>query len=180
MGADSNLGNASGGLTFNGGTLAINASGFGTSARAITVNGGGGTIDNGGNTITLSGVISGTGALTFAGAGTTTLSGTNTYSGGTTVNAGTLQGTTASLQGNIADNNLVIFNQAGSGTYAGVLSGTGNLLDPGRRHRHALREQHLQRRLRRGPGRHAEHLQRQQPRRPGERARVGPSWPRFN
>ena len=36
--------------------------------------------------------------------GTTLLTGTNSYSGGTTVAGGTLQGTTASLQGNILNN----------------------------------------------------------------------------
>ncbi|HEX7317233.1 MAG TPA: Ig-like domain-containing protein [Pyrinomonadaceae bacterium] len=42
-------------------------------------------------TITLAGVLSGTGALTKTGAGTLILSGANTYTGATTVNAGTLR-----------------------------------------------------------------------------------------
>ena len=73
------------------------------------------------------GVLSGTGSLTLNGTGTVTLSGANTYSGGTTVSAGSLTGTTTSLQGNIIDNANVTFNQATNGTYAGVLSGAGNL-----------------------------------------------------
>ena len=76
---------------------------------------------------TFSNVISGTGSVTKAGTATLTLSGANTYSGGTTVSTGTLQGTTTSLQGDIVDNAGVVFNQAGDGTYGGVLSGAGTL-----------------------------------------------------
>ena len=43
------------------------------------------------DTLTYSGVISGTGSLTQAGTGTTILTGANTYTGATNVNAGTLQ-----------------------------------------------------------------------------------------
>ncbi len=37
-------------------------------------------------------------------------------------------GTTNSLQGNIANYGTVQFNQTSNGTYAGILSGTGNLV----------------------------------------------------
>ncbi len=77
---------------------------------------------------TYAGVMSGAGALTKIGAGTLILTGMNNYSGGTTVVAGTLQGNTTSLQGNIVDDASVVFDQAGSGTYAGVMSGTGFLI----------------------------------------------------
>ena len=80
---------------------------------------------------TFGGVITGTGTLTKIGAGTLTLAGTNTYSGGTTITAGTLQGDTTSLQGNIADNAALVFNQASDGVYNGVLSGTGTLTKSG-------------------------------------------------
>lgn len=76
---------------------------------------------------TYAGAMSGTGSLTKTGGGTLTLSGANTYTGGTTVSAGTLSGTSVSLQGNIVNNATVAFNQAGNGTYAGVISGTGGL-----------------------------------------------------
>ncbi len=76
---------------------------------------------------TYAGVMSGTGSLTKQNAGTLTLTGANTYSGGTTVSAGTLQGSTTSLQGNITNNAAVVFDQAGTGTYSGVMSGTGSL-----------------------------------------------------
>ena len=74
---------------------------------------------------TYAGSMSGTGVLTKSGAGTLILTGANTYTGGTTVSAGTLQGNTASLQGNIANNAAVTFDQVASGTYAGAMSGNG-------------------------------------------------------
>jgi autotransporter-associated beta strand protein len=76
---------------------------------------------------TYAGVMSGTGSLTKQSAGTLTLSGANSYSGGTTVSEGTLQGDTLSVQGNITNDGSVVFDQASTGTYAGVMSGTGAL-----------------------------------------------------
>jgi autotransporter-associated beta strand protein len=88
---DAALGNTSGGLTFNGGTL--QAGGALTSARTITLNANG-TFDANGYASTLSGLIGGTGQLTVAdGAGGGILSLTNTgnsYSGGTLLSGGTL------------------------------------------------------------------------------------------
>jgi autotransporter-associated beta strand protein len=76
--------------------------------------------------LTNSGTISGTGNLTKSGAGTVTLSGAS-YSGGTLVSAGGLQGSTASLQGNITNSGTVIFDQGTNGSYAGILSGSGGV-----------------------------------------------------
>ncbi|MDD2237451.1 MAG: autotransporter-associated beta strand repeat-containing protein, partial [Kiritimatiellae bacterium] len=76
-------------------------------------------------------VISGTGWVEQQGSGTVTLSGANEYSGGTLVSAGTLKGTTTSLKGYITNNAAVAFDQAGDGTYSGVLSGTGTLAKQG-------------------------------------------------
>jgi autotransporter-associated beta strand protein len=52
--------------------------------------------------VCVSGAITGGGSFEKAGAGTLTLTGVNSYAGGTTVSAGVLQGTTASLQGDIS------------------------------------------------------------------------------
>ena len=74
--------------------------------------------------------ISGGGSLLVEN-GVTALSGTNTYSGGTSISGGTLAGDTNSLQGNIANNGTLIFDQGTDGTYAGTLSGAGGLTKQG-------------------------------------------------
>ncbi len=127
--ADNNLGAASGGLSFGGGTLQF-LSGF-TTNRTVTLNAGGGALDTDGNNATLSGAISGTGGLTKIGLGTLTLSGAGTYSGPTAVNAGTLQaGATSAFSPNSAYTvssgailDLNSFNQA-----IGSLAGAGNVM----------------------------------------------------
>src|SRR5262245_61996504 len=87
--ADNNLGDSSGGLFFDGGTLRYLA-GF-TSNRTVTLDTGGGTFDTNGNNATLTGAIGGSGRLRKISAGTLTLTGGSNYSGRTEVNAGTLQ-----------------------------------------------------------------------------------------
>lgn len=87
--SDSNLGASTGGVTLNGGTLATTADI--TSSRAVSLGSSNGTVDTASaTTLTLSGVIAGTGSLTKTGAGNLTVTGTNTYTGATTVSAGTL------------------------------------------------------------------------------------------
>jgi autotransporter-associated beta strand protein len=76
---------------------------------------------------TYTGAMSGSGSLTKLGSGTLVLAGANTYSGGTTVTAGILQGNSTSLQGAILNNAAVIFDQVGTGGYAGAMSGTGGM-----------------------------------------------------
>jgi autotransporter-associated beta strand protein len=76
-----------------------------SSARAITLAAGGGTISaSSGKTLTLSGVIGGD-DLTIGGGGTVTLTGTNTYTGGTKIDGGALQignaGTTGKILGGV-------------------------------------------------------------------------------
>src|SRR5215471_12757025 len=85
---DANLGSASGGLTFGGGTIQFLAD-F-TSNRGTTLNAGGGAVDTNGNSATLGGTIGGVGGLTKLGAGTLVLTAANTFSGGTLLAAGTL------------------------------------------------------------------------------------------
>ena len=129
--ADQNLGDATSSLIFesfwSSGTLQTTAT-F-SSARTVTMTSNGTVNTDPATTLTLSGIIGGTsfGRLTKEGTGTLILTGTNTYPGGTTVSAGTLEGTTTSLQGAIENNNIVNFNQTTTGTYSGVMSGTGAL-----------------------------------------------------
>lgn len=85
--------------------------------------------------VTFAGVISGSGALVQSGTGTLTLTGANTYTGGTTISAGTLQlgngGTTGSILGDVADNGTLAFNRSDDVTFAGVISGSGALVQSG-------------------------------------------------
>jgi fibronectin-binding autotransporter adhesin len=80
-----NTGAVTGTLEYSGGTA--------SSTKKFTMaTGGSGAfqVDTAGTTLTLSGVIDGSGALSKTGAGTLTLTGANTYSGGTNINAGPL------------------------------------------------------------------------------------------
>lgn len=81
----------------------------------------------GSNALALNGAISGTGSLVKNGNGALLLTGANTYSGGTTLNAGTTTGNAASLQGAIANNSTLTFEQGADGTYTGNLTGAGVL-----------------------------------------------------
>ena len=83
---DANLGDAAGGLTFNGGTLETTAD-F-ASSRAVALAGNGALLTGAGTTFGLTGVINGAGNLTKNGAGTLILTGANSYAGDTLVNAG--------------------------------------------------------------------------------------------
>ena len=85
---DANLGSASGGLSFDGGTLSTTVDI--SMNRATTLNAGGGTFRIDTANLTQAGVISGAGALTKTGTGTLTLSGENTYLGGTRISSGSL------------------------------------------------------------------------------------------
>ncbi|MEI8019336.1 MAG: autotransporter domain-containing protein [Schlesneria sp.] len=77
---------------------------------------------------TYGGNMSGSGGVSINGAGPVTFSGINSYSGGTLVSKGsTLIGTTNSLQGSFFNLGTIQFNQSTSGTYAGVIQGSGLL-----------------------------------------------------
>ena len=102
---------------------------IGSLAGAGSVTLGTATLTAGGNdtSTTFSGTTSGTGALTKTGTGTLTLSGTTGHTGGTAINDGSLTVTTSSVSGAISDDGALTFNQAGNGTYTGLISGTGTL-----------------------------------------------------
>ncbi|WP_198027356.1 autotransporter-associated beta strand repeat-containing protein [Candidatus Paracaedibacter symbiosus] len=126
-------------LNFAGGTLTATSS-F-SSSHPVYLSGGlqlgtltapaGGTINTNSNNLTFSQAFSGPGSLTKQGAGTLTLSGVNIYTGGTLVSAGTLQGDTNGIQGNVTNNSAVVFANNTSGSYAGIMGGTGTLTHAG-------------------------------------------------
>ncbi|WLF98061.1 autotransporter outer membrane beta-barrel domain-containing protein [Brucella intermedia] len=136
---DANLGDASGGLSFDGGALQITDTM--SSARSVALASGGGTIlvdDT--KTATFSGVFanagSAKGSFTKAGAGTLVLTANNRYTGGTTVSDGILQlgdGTTdGSILGvvDLSGGDLVVANQ-GATVLDGNISGTGSVTQNG-------------------------------------------------
>jgi autotransporter-associated beta strand protein len=77
------------------------------------------------------GAMSGSGTLTKQGQGTLTLQGANSYTGGTLVAEGALQGSTASLQGDIVNNAAVLVEQDIDGSLAANISGSGSLTKRG-------------------------------------------------
>ena len=80
---------------------------------------------------TYAGAIGGNGGLNVLGPGLVVLTNTNGLSGATTISGGSLQLgngiVNGSLAGNIADNSVLVFNNATAQTYAGLLSGGGTL-----------------------------------------------------
>jgi fibronectin-binding autotransporter adhesin len=111
------------------GTLQVGSGG--TSGQlgtgAVTISNGATLSFNRSDAITANNNIDGAGTLIKSGASTLTLGGANTYSGGTLISAGTLAGTTGGIQGNITNSGALIFDQSTTGTYGGIISGTGTL-----------------------------------------------------
>ncbi|WP_404924865.1 autotransporter-associated beta strand repeat-containing protein [Mesorhizobium sp. ORM16] len=98
---DNNLGDASGVLSLNSGTLHTTANM--NSARSVALNAGGGTFETDSVTsMVLNSTVSGAGALTKEGGGTLILAGANIYQGGTFINDGTVQITADGNLGNAA------------------------------------------------------------------------------
>ncbi len=146
----------SGGTTVTSGTLSLlNATGSATGSGAVTVEasgllaiGNGGTTgmisgnltNNGAVTVnrsdnsTFAGTISGGGTSTKLGAGTLSLTG-NVSQSGVTISAGTVSigdgGTTGTLNSNVTNNATLAFNRSDASSYAGVVSGTGQLRKDG-------------------------------------------------
>ncbi len=130
------LNTVSGPITLSGSTLITSQ---GTSLLDIltlsgALSGSSSTLSIGGDADTIiSGNISGAGlALNKIGAGVLTLSGTsNSYTGDTTVSGGTLIANTASLPGNVVSNGILQLEQSTDGTFAGDISGSGELIKKG-------------------------------------------------
>ena len=121
--ADANLGATSGGLTFNGGTLATTAS-FDTSRNVSLQQAG--TFDvASGTTLGLTGAVSGIGDLRKTGSGTLRLDNTGNSYANTLVETGTLIGNARSISGNISNAGTVVFDQAADATFAGAIGGLG-------------------------------------------------------
>lgn len=89
--SEANLGDAAGGLIFNGGTLRVTGTAYTGTTRATTLTGDGVIdVDDAGNRFALDQVIDGAGGLTKQGAGTLVLGKANTYTGASTLTDGTL------------------------------------------------------------------------------------------
>lgn len=84
------------------------------------------------DTLTVTGLISGSGGLIKADDGRLILTANNSYSGVTTISAGVLQlgknGTSGSIQGDVTNNGSIIFSRSDSSTFSGVISGSGSLI----------------------------------------------------
>ena len=142
-----------GATTINGGTLKLSGAGSLAASSGVADNGtldisgsrgasiasldGSGAVNLGSQTLTLgnasgsfSGVISGSGSLSVTG-GMETFTGANTYTGGTTISTGTLTASAASLPGNVTDDAALVFEQAGDGTFAGAIGGSGSVAKNG-------------------------------------------------
>nr|WP_249129053.1 MULTISPECIES: autotransporter domain-containing protein [Bradyrhizobium] len=129
--SDANLGDLAGGLTFNGGTLQVTGTTFNTTARAITLGAGGGTIEiaDAANEFVVSQSISG-GTLTKSGAGTLTLTGAANFSGAT-VSAGTLAFLDATAGNAEITNNAQLTFYGNSTAGSATIVNSGNVLFDG-------------------------------------------------
>jgi fibronectin-binding autotransporter adhesin len=125
--SDSNLGAASGALTFLNGTLETTAN-MATSRAISTLQSA--TFQTDPNTsLELDGAITGVGSLTKSGSGTLVLAGQAGQTGGTTIAAGTLQigkgGTAGSLSGDVTNNGVLAVDRSDTYTFSGAIIGTG-------------------------------------------------------
>ncbi|WP_333605857.1 autotransporter-associated beta strand repeat-containing protein, partial [Novosphingobium sp.] len=87
------------------------------------------------DSLTFAGAISGNGVVSQIGSGTTIFTADSNYSGGTTISAGLLQlgvgGTTGGITGDVLNNSGLIFNRSNEYSFAGTISGTGDVRQEG-------------------------------------------------
>jgi fibronectin-binding autotransporter adhesin len=124
--------NYTGTTTISAGTLQIGNGGttgsLGSGAVSIGV---GGTLDfnrSGGSFYFVNNAISGAGDVVFRGGAPLVLAGNNSYTGTTTVGTGTTVQVNSNIgTGNVLNSGFIDFNNGGATTYAGIISGTGNV-----------------------------------------------------
>ncbi|NBU59957.1 MAG: hypothetical protein EBS23_09435, partial [Betaproteobacteria bacterium] len=139
IGADSNLGDANGALTFDGGTLKVTANTTLAASRSVALDSHGGTFNTDASVLlSYAGGVTGSGILTKTGSGSLSLAGANTYTGNTTVNAGSLNvtgtlGASANYGGAIAIGSgaSLTVGSSSTQTLSGVVSGAGSLTKAG-------------------------------------------------
>ena len=126
---DAQIGTQPVGVNITGGTLQLGAS-FGSSHN-IGINGDGGTIDTNGFDLTTSGFLAGSGNFTKSGAGTLAVTGNADLRNRVTVSGGTLKINPSNVRTDITNNATLGFDLSTDGSYAGVVSGTGNVVKSG-------------------------------------------------
>ncbi len=126
---DANLGAASGGLSFQGGTLATTSS-F-TSARDIALLSDGRFEVDADTTLSLDGAVVGQADLIKSGAGSLRLNNQANNYLHSRIEEGSLIAQAATLSGSVENNGTLIFDQASDDAYAGGISGTGSLIKDG-------------------------------------------------
>ena len=135
--ADPSALGTTGTISFTGGTLQFSTANTVDYSPRFDASGGQAfSLDTNGQTVTLAGVIAGTGStLDKLGAGTLVLVSDNTYNGLTTVASGSLQlgngGTTGSVAGDVSNDAALVFNRSDAWAFGGVISGTGSLIQLG-------------------------------------------------
>jgi fibronectin-binding autotransporter adhesin len=135
LGSNENSGNtATYEIRLSGGALRATAPWASNLETTLVAGGTGITYDTNGNSITLSGVLKGTGGLNKSGAGSLILTGPNTYSGPTTINAGTVEVGNGGTSGSVGTGAVVInagstlaFKRTDTLLVEGQVSGTGTI-----------------------------------------------------
>ena len=141
IGANVNLGaqatgaqlNLRGGTLQATGTFGLYNGSAGTNNRAVVLTDAAGFDVTGSNTLTVAGVVSGTGSLTKTNTGTLSLSNTNSYNGATAVNAGTLavSGSIGSSAVTVNNTGTVLASGATGTIGSSVVVNSGAIVAPG-------------------------------------------------